>query len=173
MANALTKAKEDLFKSFRDLLVRDDCRIIYDIFHFCRLCANSNLPVADQFINEEKRELAGNCRKDLSALKNAIKTAHCQLNPSLVHNLKKVRSGIQFIADDFSFLDEFDEKNEPPLSELLKDILKWDRVAFIDEHISNWEQGGGEFYIRPDKIDLTNVPKSHTWWNDDNRQGIF
>ena len=175
IASLVTRGKERFILSLRNLLVsltptrpisRD---FFFSLFDFCRLSADSKLPIVDQLNKEEKKEIASNFRNGLPIIEKALVSVHCGLDPSVVHNLKQVRSSIQFLADDFGFLNEFDEEQQPSLSELLKNILKWDRVEMIDEELPDWEEGGGEFYVPPDPIDLTNIPKSHTWWTDADR----
>ena len=86
------------------------------------------------------------------------------------NSLTKVRSSVQYLSDEFAFLDEFDEKEERKMSELLQEIVKSDRVELIDEDLPNWDQpGAGEFYVPLDVIDLSKVPRSHSWWTDDDR----
>ena len=175
VAAHLAHGKEKFILSLRNLLMSstptrpDSRKFFYGLFDFCRLSADSKLPIADQINNEEKKELASNFRKGLPTIEDALISVHCGLDPSVVHNLKQVRSSIQFLADDFGFLNEFDGEQQPSLSELLKNIVKWDRVEMIDEELPDWEASGGEFYVPPDPIDLTNIPKSHIWWTDADR----
>lgn len=175
VASLLTQGKERFILSLRNLVTsstptRPNSRnFFFSLFDFCRHSADSKLPIAGQLNQEEKKEIASNFRQGLPIIEKALISVHCGLDPSVVHNLKQVRSSVQFLADDFGFLNEYDNQQQPPLSELLKNILKWDRVEMIDEELPNWEEGGGEFYVPPDPIDLTNIPKTHTWWTDADR----
>ena len=154
--NALSRAHAGLF--------------FHSLFDFCRLSADAHAPIAQQFTPDEKQALASDLRRGLPTINAALKMVHRGLDASVVQQLKKVRSSVQYLADDFAFLDEFDGKEERKVSEVLQEIVKWDRVELIDEDLPNWDEpGAGEFYVPVDVLDLSNVPRSHSWWTDDDR----
>uniref|UniRef100_A0A914V5H8 Uncharacterized protein n=1 Tax=Plectus sambesii TaxID=2011161 RepID=A0A914V5H8_9BILA len=132
-------------------------------------------------LNDTEKQVVGSQLSDiLPIIESGLYEAFWSLDAGQRQTAKIYRSAIQFLVDDFCNLNVVDDarahneaKSSPiVLSEQLAELLECGPVESLDENLVCWEEGGalGEFPCNAPPIDVTMVPGSHKWWNEDDRK---
>jgi hypothetical protein len=140
------------------------------VFDLCSTCHRTNTSLASIFTSDEIDEMRAELPKHLSKVERGADAKLQHMHEYDIDRAKVYRSALQFLADDFKFLDCADAQILPQLAE----ITKWKIVAKLDCLIEDWSDAWTEFPIPPPKkYNLQGVPESHSWWTEDNRDGDF
>lgn len=109
------------------------------------------------FKSKEKRNEAGILLKSsLTRIESSLIKFHGSLNIDLRQNAQRLRSGIQFLVDEFD--------GETIHKEIVP-ILSCSAIQDIEEFIADTKGIPPEF-CEPEPEDLNKLPLSHIWWNE-------
>ena len=104
---------------------------------------------------EEKKKVASLLQKSLPLLEKAFVRLHGSMNPDLRQDAQMIRSGLQFLLDEF--------KEDSDIYDKLKPIITSSGVTCVEESIINFSEIPPEYTV-PIKPDFSKIPKSHYWW---------
>ena len=105
---------------------------------------------------DERTKIALHSDQLVPALEETFVSIHGSMNRDKLVEAQIYLSGLKFLMNDF--------QDDQKLTEKFDKLWESDAVQCVVDYVNN-AAGTNPEYVDDPQIDLTNVPKTHVWWN--------